>query len=87
MMHTLHFDPGQRLLIGLLALAVTLVLALVAAAPLGQLDLTSDRASVGAASTPATPTSARHAISEDAPRWIKDPLASPLESLVRPARG
>jgi hypothetical protein len=86
-MHTLHFDPGQRLLIGLVALAVTLMLALVAAAPLADLDLTSDQGSAGAASAPATPTSARHAISGDAPRWITDPLASPLESLVRPARG
>jgi hypothetical protein len=86
-MHTLHFDPRQRLLTGFVALAVTLVVALVAAAPLGQLDLASDRGSDGAASVPAAPAPARHAISGDAPRWITDPLASPLESLFRPAGG
>ena len=30
-MHTLHFDPRQRLLVGLVALVVTLVLVMVAA--------------------------------------------------------
>ena len=86
-MHTLHFDPRQRLLIGLVALAVAFVLALVAAAPLADLDLTSDDGSASVVSAPATPTSERHLISADAPRWVTDPLASPLQSLARPAGG
>jgi hypothetical protein len=85
-LHTLHFDPRQRLLIGFVALAVTLVIALVAAAPLGQLDLAPDRGWDGAASVPATPAPERYPTSGDAARWITDPLAPPLESLLRPAR-
>ena len=83
-MHTLHFDPRQRLLVGLVALVVTLVLVLVAAAPLGQLDLASD-GSGGVGSAPAAPTFEPRAVSRDTARWVTDPLASPLELLVRPA--
>ena len=81
-MHTLHFDPRQRLLVGLVALVVTLMLALVAAAPLGQLDLASDDGSGGVGSAPAAPTFEPR-VSRDTPRWVTDPLASPLELLVR----
>lgn len=84
-MHTLHFDPRQRLLVGLLALVLTLVLVLVAAAPLGQLDLASDDGSGGAGSASAAPTFEPRALSRDTTRWVTDPLASPLELLVRPA--
>lgn len=84
-MHTLHFDPRQRLLVGLVALVVTLVLVLVAAAPLGQLDLASDDGSVGHGSAPAAPTFEPRAVSRDTARWVTDPLAPPLELLVRSA--
>jgi len=84
-MHTLHFDPRQRLLVGLVALVVTLVLVMVAAAPPGQLDLASDDGSGGVGSAPAAPALEPRAVSQDTPRWVTDPLASPLESLVRPA--
>ena len=84
-MHTLHFDPRQRLLVGLVALVVTLVLVMVAAAPLGQLDLASDDGSGGVGSAPAAPTFEPRAVSRDAARWVTDPLASPLELLVGPA--
>ena len=86
-MHTLHFDPRQRLLIGLVALVATLVLVLVAAAPLGQFDLARDQGTRGAASAPATAATSSDALSPTTPRWMTDPLASPLESLVRPAGG
>jgi hypothetical protein len=82
-MHTLHFDPRQRLLVGLVALVVTLVLVMVAAAPVGQLDLASDDGSGGVGSAPAAPTSEPRAVSRDTARWVTDPLASPLELLVR----
>jgi hypothetical protein len=85
-MHTLNFDPRQRLLIGLVALVATLVLVMVAASPLGQSDLGLDRGSGGAAPAPAE-SSAPTAISRETPRWITDPLAPPLESLVRPTEG
>ena len=83
-MHTLHFDPRQRLLVGLVALVFTLVLVLVAAAPLGQLDLASDAGSGGVGSAPAAPTFEPRAVNRDTARWVTDPLASPLELLVRP---
>jgi hypothetical protein len=86
-MHTLDFDPRQRLLIGLVVLVATLVLALVTAAPLGQLDVGRDRGSGGAAPAPAESASAPTAISRETPRWITDPLAPPLESLARPTEG
>jgi hypothetical protein len=84
-MHTLHFDPRQRLLVGLVALVVTLVLMFVAAAPLGQLDLAPDGGSGGVGSAPAAPTFEPGAISRDTARWVTDPLAPPLEFLVRRA--
>ena len=85
-MHTLHFDPRQRLLVGLVALVVTLVLVSVAAAPLGQLDLAPDGSgSVGSA--PAAPTFEPRAVSRDTARWVTDPLAPPLELLVRAPGG
>ena len=83
-MHTLHFDPRQRLLVGLVALVVALVLVMVAAPSLGQLDLGSDNGSDGVGSPPAAPTSEPRAVSRDTARWVTDPLASPLELLVRP---
>jgi hypothetical protein len=86
-MHTLHFDLRQRLLIGLVALVATTVFVLVAAAPVGHFALAPDHGSGGAASAPATPIPARPAISRDTPRWITDPLASPLTSLLRPVGG
>ena len=86
-MHTLNFDPRQRLLIGLVALVATLVLVMVAASPVGQLDPGLDRGSRGAAPAPAESTSAPTAISRETPRWITDPLAPPLESLARPTEG
>jgi hypothetical protein len=86
-MHTLNFDPRQRLLIGLVALVVTLVLVMVGAAPLGQLDLGLDRGSGGAAPASAESTSAPAAIGREAPSWITDPLSPPLESLARPRGG
>jgi hypothetical protein len=82
-MHTLHFDPRQRLLVGLVSLVVTLVLVLVAAAPLGQLDLASDDGSGGHGSAPAAPTFEPRAVSRDKARWVTDPLAPPLELPVR----
>ena len=82
-MHTLHFDPRQRLLVGLVALVVTLVLVMVAAPSLGQLDLGSDDGSGGVGSAPAAPTLEPRAVSRDRPLWVTDPLASPLELLVR----
>lgn len=82
-MHTLHFDPRQRLLVGLVALVVMLVLMFVAAAPLGQLDLTSDDGSGGLGSAPAAPTFEPRAVSGDTARWVTDPLAPPLALLVR----
>jgi hypothetical protein len=82
-MHTLHFDPRQRLLVGLVALVVTLVLVLVAAAPLGQLELASDDGSGSVGSAPAAPAFEPRAVSRDTARWVTDPLASPLELLVR----
>jgi hypothetical protein len=86
-MHTLNFDPRQRLLIGLVALVAALVLAMVGAAPLGQLDLGLDRGSGGAAPAPAESTSGPTAIGREAPKWIADPLSPPLESLARPTGG
>jgi hypothetical protein len=87
-MHTLNFDPRQRLLIGLVALMATLVLAMVAASPVGQLDLGLDRGSGRAAPAPAAESaSAPTGISSETPRWITNPLAPPLESLARPAEG
>ena len=83
-MHTLHFDPRQRLLVGLVALVVTLVLVLVAAAPLGQLDLASENGSSGVGSAAGTPTFEPRAVSRDTARWVTDPLASPIELLARP---
>jgi hypothetical protein len=84
-MHTLHFDPRQRLLVGLVALVATLVFVLVAAAPLGQFDLARDRGTRPAALAPATPATSSGALSPTTPKWVTDPLASPLESLGRPA--
>ena len=86
-MHTLNFDPRQRLLIGLVALIATLVLVMVAASPLGQLDLGLDRGSGGAAPAPAESTSAPTATGREAPNWTADPLSPPLESLARPTGG
>jgi hypothetical protein len=86
-MLTLNFDPRQRLLIGLVALVATLVLAMAAASPVGQLDLGLDRGSGRAAPAPAESTSAPRAISSETPRWIHDPLAPPLDSLARPTEG
>jgi hypothetical protein len=83
-MHTLHFDPRPRLLVGLVALVVTLVLVLAAAAPLGQLDLASDGGSGGVGSAPAAPIFEPRAVSRDTARWVADPLVSPLELLARP---
>ena len=83
-MHTLHFDPRQRLLVGLVALVVTLVLVTIAAPSLGRLDLGSDDGSGGVGSAPAAPTLEPRAGSRDTARWVTDPLASPLELLVRP---
>ena len=83
-MHTLHFDPRQRLLVGLVALVVTLVLVMIAAPSLGQLDLRSDDDSGGAGSAAAAPTLEPRAVSRDTARWVTDPLASPVELLVRP---
>jgi hypothetical protein len=85
-MHTLHFDPRQRLLIGLVALNVALLFVLFAAAPLGRLDTASDHGS-SAATRVGVPTPAPRVIRRNAPLWITEPLASPLESLLRPARG
>ena len=82
-MDTLHFDPRQRLLVGLVALVVTLVLVMVAAPTLGQLDLGSDDGSGGAGSAPAAPTFEPRAAGRDTARWVTDPLASPLELLAR----
>ena len=86
-MHTLHFDPRQRLLIGFVAFALILVVALVAVAPLGQLDLAPDRGSDAGSALVTTSAPVSHAGSGRTPRWITDPLAPPLESLVRPAGG
>lgn len=80
-MHTLNFDPRRRLLIGLVALAASLVLAMAAASPLGQLDVGLDRGPGGAAGEP---SSASTATTSETPRWITDPLAPPLQSLARP---
>jgi hypothetical protein len=82
-MHTLNFDPRQRLLVGLVALVAALVLMMVAASPLGQLDLGLDRGSGGTAPA-AESTAAPTATSSASPTWITDPLAPPLESLARP---
>jgi hypothetical protein len=83
-MHTLHFDPRQRLLVGLVTLMATLVFVLVAAAPLRQFDLARDRGTRPALA-PATPATSPGALSPTTPTWVTDPLASPLESLGRPA--
>ena len=66
-MHTLNFDPRQRLLIGLVALVAALVLMMVAASPLGQLDLGLDRGSGGGAPA-AAESSAPTAASSETPR-------------------
>jgi hypothetical protein len=69
----------------LVALVLTLVLVLVATAPLGQPDLASDDVSGSVGSAPAAPKFEPRAVSRDTARWVTDPLASPLELLVRPA--
>ena len=84
-MDSLHFEGRLGLLFGLVALVVTLVLAMVAAAPLGQLDLASDDGSGGVGAAPAAPSLEPRAVSPETARWVTDPLASPLESLVLPA--
>jgi hypothetical protein len=84
-MQTLHFDPRQRPLLGLVARVAPLILVLVAAVLLGQFGGARDQGARGAASAPARPATASDALSPTTPRWMTDPVASPLESLVRPA--
>jgi len=83
-MHATHFHPRHPVLLGVLALLLTLLVMAAIPADVGTLDFSLGGGATsgdGAAAATAVESTTRAA----EPVWLQDPLASPLESLRAPA--